>query len=72
MGIIAELFTLHGFTINYNKGKTEVLIIPGGEGARRLWDSIQKVDGASINFQGAWGPAHVCVTNNYKHVGTLE
>eukprot|EP00973_Karenia_brevis_P055405 7703205-Karenia_brevis.AAC.1 len=72
LAIVDEVFNRYGFTINYSKGKTEVMLVPAGPGSSNLWRDIQSSGGHVISFQSRRGCQPVCITNNYKHVGTLE
>ena len=67
---IDHSFAFHAMTLNYLKGKSEILMSYAGEGAHKLRHSIRNDSKSVIQFIGAWGkPKSINVVNTYKHVG---
>ena len=71
LAVVDEALEVHGFTANYSKGKTEVVIAAHGKGATILKQTVAHDMGCVISFVGAQGvckSAH-CVPA-YKHLGS--
>ena len=68
---IDHSFAFHAMTLNYLKGKSEILMSYAGEGANKLRHSICNDSKSVIQFIGACGKTKsINVVNTYKHVGT--
>eukprot|EP00973_Karenia_brevis_P036611 5046367-Karenia_brevis.AAC.1 len=72
LSVIDEAFHMHGLSINYSAGKTELLFEFAGTGADNLRRQVHHDMRSVVCFDGVAGRAcSVRVVHNYKHVGTL-
>eukprot|EP00973_Karenia_brevis_P039969 5516371-Karenia_brevis.AAC.1 len=64
-------FVVHGYEVNFNKGKTEIAISYAGKGSQ-ITRKLIAAAGDKISFDTCLGcVVHVSVVQQYKHVGTI-
>ena len=70
--IIDSEFSSHGYTLNYTKGKTEVLFFFHGPGAKLVKAKLFADLGGIIQFTNDQGiNKDLLATTSYKHLGSL-
>ena len=68
MGAVHHRMREHGWSINYKKGKTEVLLRLAGSGAEKWRRKLHHEDGNQFQLQSE---QILHITSRYKHLGTF-
>ena len=73
MPIVHASFVRHGFSANYAKGKTEIVVACNGPGANELKKTLAHKHDSVVTFQDEQGKPHdVQCVPAYKHLGSMR
>ena len=71
IGIIIDMFSLHGLILNFGKGKTEICLNLKGSESKDLYVDILDAGGFLVPNR-IYGVSKINVVSRYKHVGSLH